>query len=668
MVRLLVNNRFFFVKKNVSILEACKFVGIKIPRFCFHENLSVAGNCRMCLVETDKSPKPIASCASPVMEHLSIITKGPRVLKSRENILEILLLNHPLDCPICDQGGECDLQDQAQTYGTRIGRGYNNKRGVEDKYCGVLVKTIMNRCIHCTRCVRFGNEICGIPILGTLNRGINTEIGTYVNKIINSPISANVVDLCPVGALTLKTSAFVSRPWELKSIESVDLTDGLGSNIYINYKELDVIKVSPKKNKDLNQFWVSDKGRFVFDSLAHYRTNDNDSLLYFNLKKLLYSLSGKRNLFLINKELSLKELNLLKQLSFVSKNKFKIKVFSNEKLKSNYYLWGLKKKISEISLIKSKICLFLSTNLDAEASLLNTRLRSKYLVKELEFYSFGNFIKPTFPLFFLRFGVSEVILLFSSKNKIISKLFLKTVNPIILSGKSLMDRINLKCLDFFLLKNPSIINYTVYTRSNEESIHYLNFNFYNKHSVKSVDNVCFLNLEDSINLYKLVKNIFKNYINFAAYNSKLVEYCSLTIPVLLPQEVGGVYLNLEQRPQKVMAFEIKKSFSFFSLKSFFLVFIETLKKKKCNIDNKRNNFELIFDEVINHFRVFVSSFYLFFLIFDFESQFLKNFKYSLYPLKLVIEDYLRTNNITKHSNALLYRSRELRKLKNDVYI
>jgi NADH dehydrogenase (ubiquinone) Fe-S protein 1 len=287
MIRLLINNRFFFVKKNISILEACKFIGIKIPRFCFHENLSIAGNCRMCLVETDKAPKPVAACAAPVMENLSIITKGPRVLKSRENVLEILLLNHPLDCPICDQGGECDLQDQAQIYGTRVSRAYINKRGVEDKYCGVLVKTIMNRCIHCTRCVRFGIEICGTFSLGTLNRGTNTEIGNYISKISNSPILSNVVDLCPVGALTLKTSAFSARPWELKSLESIDLTDALGSNIYINYKELDVVKVSAKKNKDLNESWVSDRGRFAFDSLSNYRVKAGSNFSYNIFKKVL---------------------------------------------------------------------------------------------------------------------------------------------------------------------------------------------------------------------------------------------------------------------------------------------------------------------------------------------------------------------------------------------
>lgn len=667
MVRLLINNRFFFVKKNISILEACKFIGIKIPRFCFHENLSIAGNCRMCLVETDKAPKPVAACAAPIMENLSIITKGPRVLKSRENVLEILLLNHPLDCPICDQGGECDLQDQAQIYGTRVSRAYINKRGVEDKYCGTLVKTIMNRCIHCTRCVRFGIEICGTFSLGTLNRGTNTEIGHYITKISNSPILSNVVDLCPVGALTLKTSAFNARPWELKSIESVDLTDALGSNIYINYKELDVVKVSPKKNKELNEAWVSDKGRFAFDSLSNYRIDTKSALSYQKFKEALLSLNNNRSLFLVNKELSLKDLSLLKQLNYLSKNKIKVKVFSNEKKTSNYYLWGTNSKISKISSLKSKVCLFLSSNVDVEASLLNIRLRTKFLLNEMNFYSFGNSFKSTYSILFVRFGVSEVVSLFGSKNKLISKLFLKAKNPIVISGKSLIDRVTSTSFDFFLKKNPSVLNYTIHTKSNEEAIKYLNFGFYTTKTIASAKNLYFLNLEESLNLYELAinSNSNKNCINFTSHNSKLMEYISSTVPVLVPQEVGGLYLNLEKRPQYVRPLGIKKSWGFVSLESFFTALVETL-FENVNLINNRKNLELVFDEIIKNSKLFnptSTSVQLLDLITS-----APTFKYSSYPFKLIIEDYLRTNNFTKYSNVLLQRSREIRKLENTFFI
>lgn len=671
MVRILINNRFFFVKKNISILEACKFIGIKIPRFCFHENLSIAGNCRMCLVETDKAPKPVAACAAPVMENLSIITKGPRVLKSRENVLEILLLNHPLDCPICDQGGECDLQDQAQIYGTRISRAYINKRGVEDKYCGVLVKTIMNRCIHCTRCIRFGIEICGTFSLGTLNRGTNTEIGNYISKISNSPILSNVVDLCPVGALTLKTSAFLARPWELKSLESVDLTDGLGSNIYINYKELDVVKISPKKNKELNESWVSDKGRFTFDALSNHRLEAKSALSYSIFKSALSFKNNQRSLFLINKELSVKEFSLLKKLNFLSKNKLKVKVFSNEKKQSNYYLWGFNSKISKITSVNSKVCLFLSSNIDVEASLVNIRLRTKFLINELNFYSFGNFINSTYSTVFVRFGVSEVVSLFGSKNKLISKLFLKTVNPIIMSGKSLIDRVNSNSFDIFLKKNPSVLNYTIHTKSNEESISYLNISAYNNKDIEASKRLYFLNLEDSLNLRELAINTTKECINFASHTSKLIEYTSSTISVLVPQETGGLYLNLEKRPQFVMPLAIKKSWGVISFESFFTALIETISKDlNFSVDfiDNRNSLESIFNEIISNSKLFLPSALLLNLINSSKNGSNISFKYSSYPFKLIIEDYVRTNNFTKYSNVLLNRSREIRKLENTFFI
>jgi NADH dehydrogenase (ubiquinone) Fe-S protein 1 len=247
LISITINDRPVSVRSTATGLQACDSVGVDVPRFGYHERLSVAGNCRICLVEVQKSPKPVVACARPVSPNIVIYTNTPLVRKAREAVLEFLLLNHPLDCPICDQGGECDLQEEARAFGSDRGRNFDGKRSVEDKECGPVIKTIRTRCIHCTRCVRFGIEISGTYSLGTLNRGTNTEIGNYITKISNSPILSNVVDLCPVGALTLKTSAFVARPWELKSLETVDLTDGLGSNIYINYKELDVVKVSQKK-------------------------------------------------------------------------------------------------------------------------------------------------------------------------------------------------------------------------------------------------------------------------------------------------------------------------------------------------------------------------------------------------------------------------------------
>jgi len=211
MVELVINNNKFKVEKGSTILQACASIGLEIPRFCYHEKLSIAGNCRMCLVEVEKSPKPIASCAVPVMDGMVIHTNTPIVKKAREGILEFLLANHPLDCPICDQGGECDLQDQALVFGNDRGRFYEYKRAVEDKDTGPLIKTFMTRCIHCTRCIRFADEIAGVPVLGTTGRGASMEVGTYVQKMLDSEVSGNVIDLCPVGALTSRPYAFTAR-------------------------------------------------------------------------------------------------------------------------------------------------------------------------------------------------------------------------------------------------------------------------------------------------------------------------------------------------------------------------------------------------------------------------------------------------------------------------
>jgi NADH-quinone oxidoreductase subunit G len=259
------------VEPGLTVLQACELAGKEIPRFCFHERLSVAGNCRMCLVEMERAPKPIASCAMPVGEGMVIRTDTEMVKKAREGVMEFLLINHPLDCPICDQGGECDLQDQAMGYGYDRSRFGEKKRAVDDPNLGPLVKTIMTRCIHCTRCVRFATEIAGVPELGLTGRGENVEIGTYVEKALSSELSGNMIDLCPVGALTSKPYAFMARSWELSKTESIDVMDAIGTNIRIDARGPGVMRILPRNNDDVNEEWLSDKGRFANDGLARQR-------------------------------------------------------------------------------------------------------------------------------------------------------------------------------------------------------------------------------------------------------------------------------------------------------------------------------------------------------------------------------------------------------------
>ncbi len=279
MTKLLIDGREVDVPPEYTLLQACEAAGAEIPRFCYHERLSIAGNCRMCLIEVAGIPKPQASCAMSVKDLMPnkdgspkvIHTRTPMVRKAREGVMEFLLINHPLDCPICDQGGECDLQDQAMAYGFDSSRYQENKRAVEDKYIGPLVKTIMNRCIHCTQCIRFSAEVAGVPELGAIGRGEDMEITTYLEQAMSSELQGNVVDLCPVGALTSKPYAFAARPWELGKTETIDVMDAVGSAIRVDTRGREVMRILPRVNDDVNEEWISDKTRHVVDGLRTQR-------------------------------------------------------------------------------------------------------------------------------------------------------------------------------------------------------------------------------------------------------------------------------------------------------------------------------------------------------------------------------------------------------------
>jgi NADH-quinone oxidoreductase subunit G len=279
MTKIIIDGKEIDVPPEYTLLQACEAAGAEIPRFCYHERLSIAGNCRMCLVEVKGGPKPVASCAwgvrdcrpGPKGEPPEVSTRSPMVKKAREGVMEFLLINHPLDCPICDQGGECDLQDQAMGYGVDTSRFAENKRAVEDKYLGALVKTSMNRCIQCTRCVRFCAEIAGAPEMGAIGRGEDMEITTYLEHALSSELQGNLVDICPVGALTSKPYAFAARPWELGKTQSIDVMDGVGSAIRVDTRGREVMRILPRVNEAINEEWISDKTRHIVDGLRTQR-------------------------------------------------------------------------------------------------------------------------------------------------------------------------------------------------------------------------------------------------------------------------------------------------------------------------------------------------------------------------------------------------------------
>lgn len=658
MIQININGRSFFALKEISILEACKFIGVKIPRFCYHENLSIAGNCRMCLVEIAKVPKPIASCAVLIEDNMIIHTEGPFILKARLNVLEALLLNHPLDCPICDQGGECDLQDQSKMYGNSLGRNYFNKRGVEDKYCGPLIKTIMTRCIHCTRCVRFTNEICGIKVLGTLNRGNNVEISNYLEIIQFSGILSNVVDLCPVGALTFKPSSFQIRSWEIKTVESIDLSDGLGSNIYINYKELDVIRILPKKNIKINESWLSDKARF---SLNNFISKNNSTCIKSFFSTGFFS---SRILFLINNEASLETLNYLQHISFISKGTIKIKTVIQSPLISNIYFWSNFNKVQSISLITvlNQITLFLSSNLNVESTLLNVRVRAKFFSYKTHIYAYGTFFRSSFPVLFFKLNLQVLLNLFSGKDLLLTKLILNN-KVFLFYGKSLINRFNLKIITFLKKKIPTLSDYKIHTYCNTEGVNFFNISSHGLQDFKSFDSICSIFLDDNISFRKKKLNFSSKLVEFNFFESKSKFYVN---KFLLINDIKkeGIYLNLEQRPQKAICltnfFIYSESLSYLltALKEQCILnsFSSTSSKNNCIFI--RENILKVFIEILFHPSIFNKT----------KSILNKNLFNCLsvnffkdYPLKLVIHDFFRTNTLSKNSIFLLKCSQEMRK-------
>ena len=401
MPKITINGKEIEFENGMTVLQACELADVEIPRFCYHEKLSIAGNCRMCLVELEKSPKPIASCAMPATDGMNIKTNTSFVEKARKGVMEFLLANHPLDCPVCDQGGECDLQDQSMYYGVDKSRFVENKRQVKEKYMGPLIKTQMTRCIHCTRCVRFATEVAGVPEIGAIGRGENMEITTYLEKSMESELSANVIDLCPVGALTSKPYAFEARPWELKKTESVDVMDAVGSNIRVDTYNWEVKRILPRLNNDINEEWISDKTRYSCDGLLKQRLDvpyvkKNNKLQKSTWDEVISILAEK--IKIINPDeigghigdmISLENaLSFKKFFSALKTNNLEFrerKFYINSSEKSNYIFNSSIKGIEESDLI-----LLVGTNPRQEATMLNARIRKVFAKKQIPIFSIGN--------------------------------------------------------------------------------------------------------------------------------------------------------------------------------------------------------------------------------------------------------------------------------------
>ena len=571
MPKIKINNKEIEFENGMTVLQACEIAGAEIPRFCYHERLSIAGNCRMCLVEMEKSPKPIASCAMPAEDGMNIKTNTKMVEKARKGVMEFLLANHPLDCPVCDQGGECDLQDQSLYYGFDKSRFKENKRAVEDKYMGPLIKTQMTRCIHCTRCIRFATEIAGVSELGAIGRGEDMQITTYLEKSMESELSGNVIDLCPVGALTSKPYAFEARPWELKKTESIDVMDAVGSNVRIDTYGWEVKRVLPRLNNNINEEWISDKTRFACDGLLKQRLDkpykrENGNLVETSWDDALNLVSSKikeTNPNFIAGHAgdmsSLETINSFKTLlNFIGSNNYDFRerfFYINDKSKANYIF---NTSISEIE--NSDFILLVGTNPRTEATILNARIRKTFLSKKIPIFSIGSPGDLTYDYKVVGNNTEDLKKILESENEVKSTL-LKSKKPMVIIGESALalksGKFILENLKNFLLKN-NLIN---------EEWNALNILTKNASTVGAID-LNFFMKEDSF-FQKLKKNEFKllyfvasDNLNFVKKNEFIIyqgshgDKIAQTADIILPSpaytEQDGLFINLEGRLQKCL--------------------------------------------------------------------------------------------------------------------
>ena len=573
MPKININGKEIEFEKGMTVLQACEIANVEIPRFCYHEKLSIAGNCRMCLVEMEKSSKPIASCAMPAAEGMNIKTNTEFVKKARKGMMEFLLANHPLDCPVCDQGGECDLQDQSLFYGFDKSRFSEKKRAVKDKYMGPLIKTQMTRCIHCTRCVRFAEEVAGVPEIGAIGRGENMEITTYLEQSMTSELSANVIDLCPVGALTSKPYAFEARPWELKKTESIDVMDAVGSNIRIDTYGWEVKRVLPRLNNEINEEWISDKTRYACDGLLKQRLD----VPYIKKDNKLVKSSWDDAIELVsNKIKSIKPeqiaghvgdmasietifafKNLLKK---INSNNFEFrenKIYIDPTDKINYIFNSSIQSIEESDLI-----LLIGTNPRREATIVNARIRKAFVTNKTPIYSIGNPGDLTYDYTLLGNDISDIKDIFDEKSEINKKLK-NAKQPIFIIGESVLELKNSK---YILEKTKNFLAENNYIN---ESWNALNILAQNASTVGAID-LGFYNIDKNNNFiffdklknkeFKLLYLVgsdnleIKKNDEFIIYQGSHGDKNASIADVILPSptytEQKGLFENLEGRIQE----------------------------------------------------------------------------------------------------------------------
>ncbi len=573
MPKITINGKEIEFEKGMTVLQACELADVEIPRFCYHEKLSIAGNCRMCLVELEKSPKPIASCAMPATEGMNIKTNTAFVEKARKGVMEFLLANHPLDCPVCDQGGECDLQDQSMYYGVDKSRFIENKRQVKEKYMGPLIKTQMTRCIHCTRCVRFATEVAGVPEIGAIGRGENMEITTYLEKSMESELSANVIDLCPVGALTSKPYAFEARPWELKKTESIDVMDAVGSNIRVDSYNWEVKRILPRLNNDINEEWISDKTRYSCDGLLKQRLDvpyikkDNKlqkstwdeviSILVKKIRTINPNEIGGHIGDMVNLENALSFKKFFSALKINNLEFRERKFYINSSEKSNYIFNSSIKGIEESDLI-----LLVGTNPRHEATMLNARIRKVFSQKKIPIFSIGNPGDLTYDYTIIGSKTDDINKIFKNESDFSKKLS-TSKKPIIIIGESALEIDSGKYIfegfkkflndNNFINKDWNAFNFLP---QNASTVGLIDLNILPKEDDEKYSFFSKLKNQQFKLLYLLGSdnlNIKKNnefIVYQGSHGDRGAEIADIILPSAAFTEQNGLYENLEGRVQE----------------------------------------------------------------------------------------------------------------------
>ncbi len=577
MVKVTINGKILEVEEGLSLIQACELAGVEIPRFCYHEKLKVAGNCRMCLVEVEKMRKPIASCAMPVSEGMVVHTDSELVKKAREGVMEFLLINHPLDCPICDQGGECDLQDQAMLYGKGCSRFEENKRAVQEKNMGPLIKTFMTRCIHCTRCIRFAEDIAGTEELAAFGRGENMEISTYLEKAVSSELSGNMIDICPVGALTSKPYSFKARSWELNKTESIDVSDAVGSNIRIDSRGNEVMRILPRLNDNINEEWISDKTRFMYDGLKNQRLDrpyvrvegkllpasweEAFTVLTKKIKQLhpneIAAIAGD----LADAESILMLRDIMKSLGSTNIDSMQEGINLDTSHRCSYLF-----NSSIAGIEQSDLCLIIGANPRYEATMINARIRKRWLQGNYDVYSIGEELDLTYPVENL--GEDPKILeeILDGKHQF-SQVLKNSKYPMIILGYGALKRQDCQAILYIISKIVTKYNIVKGGWNGFNMLHRcastvaaLDLGFVPGEDGKNVEQILesvsnrevkfiYLLGADDIDTSKLREDSFVVYQGH--HGDKAASIADVILPGAAYSEKNGTYINLEGRAQKI---------------------------------------------------------------------------------------------------------------------